>query len=53
MTPFVLFVIISVTTPAYLPVLLDDPVGQKLVAFGFAMGVIGIFWIRRLIRIDV
>ena len=53
MTPFVLFVIISVTTPDYLPVLLDDPVGQKLVAFGFAMGVIGIFWIRRLIRIDV
>lgn len=53
MTPFVLFVVISVTTPTYLPVLLEDPIGQKLIAFGFVMGVIGIFWIRRVIRIDV
>ena len=53
MTPFVLFVVISMTTPTYLPVLLEHPTGQKLVAFGFTMGVIGIFWIRRVIRIDV
>ena len=53
MTPFVLFVVISVTTPTYLPVLLEDPNGRKLIAFGFVMGVVGIFWIRRIIRIDV
>jgi tight adherence protein B len=53
MTPFVLFVVISITTPSYLPVLLEDPTGRKLVAFGFGMGVIGIFWIRKLIRVDV
>jgi tight adherence protein B len=52
MVPFVLFVVISVTTPDYLPVLLDDPVGRKLVAFGFGMGVIGLFWIRRIIRVS-
>jgi tight adherence protein B len=53
MTPFVLFVIISVTTPTYLPVLLEDATGQKLVGFAFGMGVIGILWIRRVIRIEV
>jgi tight adherence protein B len=52
LVPFVLFVVISVTTPDYLPVLLDDPTGRKLVAFGFTMGVIGLFWIRRVIRIS-
>jgi tight adherence protein B len=53
MVPFVLFIVISVTTPDYLPVLLDDPVGRKLIAFGFGMGVIGLFWIRRIIRVSV
>ncbi len=53
MTPFVLFVVISVTTPTYLPVLLEDPNGRKLVGFGFVMGVVGILWIRRIIRIQV
>lgn len=52
MVPFVLFVVISVTTPDYLPVLLDDPTGRQLVGFGFTMGVIGLFWIRRIIRVS-
>ncbi len=52
LVPFVLFVVISVTTPDYLPVLLEDPTGRKLVAFGFTMGVIGLFWIRRIIRVS-
>jgi tight adherence protein B len=52
MVPFVLFVVISVTTPDYLPVLLEDPIGQKMIGVGFVMGVIGIFWIRRIIRIE-
>ncbi|MDH5254938.1 MAG: type II secretion system F family protein [Gammaproteobacteria bacterium] len=53
MTPFVLFVVISVSTPEYLPVLLEHPTGQKLIAFAFVMGIAGIFWIRRVIRIEV
>jgi tight adherence protein B len=52
MVPFVLFVVISVTTPDYLPVLLEDPTGRKLVAFGFVMGVAGLFWIRKIIRVS-
>jgi tight adherence protein B len=53
MVPLVLFIIISVTTPTYLPVLLDDPIGQKLLIFGAVSGVIGILWIRKIIRIEV
>lgn len=53
MTPFVLFVVISVSTPEYLPVLLEHPTGQQLVGFAFVMGIAGIFWIRRVIRIEV
>jgi tight adherence protein B len=53
MVPFALFAVISVTTPEYLPVLLEDPAGRKAVIFGFVMMVLGIYWIRRIIRIDV
>jgi tight adherence protein B len=53
MVPFALFAVISFTTPEYLPVLLDDPTGRQAVMFGFGMMVVGIYWIRRIIRIDV
>lgn len=51
--PFVLFAVISISTPTYLPVLLDDPTGRKLIIGGCVMGILGIFWIRRIIRIEV
>jgi len=50
--PFVMFVVISLTTPTYLPVLLEDPVGIKLIGLGCIMGFIGIVWIRKIIRIE-
>ena len=53
LVPFILFIVITVTTPEYLPVLLDDPVGVKLITGGGIMGIVGIFWIRRIIRIDM
>ena len=53
MVPLVLFVTLWVTTPEYLPVLLDDPRGQKMIIYGFFSGVAGIFWIRKIIRIEV
>jgi tight adherence protein B len=52
MVPLVMFAIISLTTPEYLPVLFDDPLGKKLVSAAFVMGVLGVWWIRRIIRID-
>ncbi len=53
MVPLVLFVTLWFTTPEYLPVLLDDPRGQKMIIYGFCSGVVGILWIRRIIRIEV
>ena len=53
MVPLVLFVVVWFTTPDYLPTLLENETGKKLIVFGFVTGVIGILWIRRLIRIEV
>jgi tight adherence protein B len=53
LVPLVLFVTLWVTTPEYLPVLLDDPRGQKMIIYGCFSAVAGIFWIRKIIRIEV
>ncbi|MBQ0757063.1 MAG: type II secretion system F family protein [Amphritea sp.] len=53
MVPFVLFIVISIMTPDYLPMLLDDPVGLKMILFAFVSMMIGIVWIRNILRIDV
>jgi Flp pilus assembly protein TadB len=39
--------------PDYLPMLLDDPSGQNLIAFAFVWASIGIYIISRIIRIEV
>jgi tight adherence protein B len=51
--PFVLVVVITLTTPTYLPVLLESPTGMKLITAGAIAGFIGILWIRRIIRVEV
>ena len=53
LVPFILFAVITFTTPDYLPVLLEDPAGRQMIGGGFILGVIGIYWIRRIIRIEV
>jgi len=53
LVPLVLFIVISLTTPEYLPTLTKDEFGKKLIIFGAVSGVIGILWIRKIIRIDV
>jgi tight adherence protein B len=53
LVPLVLFAAISITTPTYLPVLLEDPIGQQLIAGGAILAVIGIFWVRKIIQIQV
>ncbi len=53
LVPFVLFVMLYVTTPEYLPVLVESELGRKLVvAAMLAMG-LGILWMRKIIRIEV
>ncbi len=51
--PFVLAVVIVFTTPSYLPVLLNEPIGHKLIIGAFGCMLVGIYWIRRIIRIQV
>ncbi|MNQ69791.1 Bacterial type II secretion system protein F domain protein [compost metagenome] len=51
--PFVLAIAIILTTPSYLPVLINDPTGHKLIIGAFCAMLIGIFWIRKIIRIQV
>ncbi len=53
LVPLVLFAVIWITTPSYLPVLLDHSMGQKLLIFAGVMGVVGILWMRKIIRIEV
>jgi len=51
--PFVLFVGLMVTSPGYLTDLITEPEGIKLISIAFVMVIIGIFWLRRIIRIDI
>ncbi|SDH86119.1 tight adherence protein B [Pseudomonas benzenivorans] len=51
--PFVLTALIMLTTPEYMPVLIKDPLGQKLVMAAFVAMLLGILWIRKIIRIQV
>lgn len=51
--PTVLFVTLWFTSPDYLPVLLEDEGGKKMIKYGFFSGVVGIFWIRKILRIEV
>jgi tight adherence protein B len=53
MIPFLLFVTIMVTTPDYLPILLQEPTGQKIIAVAFTLQVVGILWLKRIINIEV
>jgi len=53
MVPLVLFVTLWFTTPDYLPVMLEDPRGQKMIAYGCVFGVVGVFWFRKILRIEV
>ena len=51
--PLGLVALLSISSPTYLPVLLEKPVGQKLLYAAGILGVLGILWIRKLIRIEV
>jgi len=53
LVPFALVVVITITTPEYLPTLLESPVGKQLILAACIAGFIGILWIRRIIRVEV
>ena len=51
--PFAVGSVISVVNPKYISTLFTDPVGLKMVAFGVVMIIIGVLWMRSIIRIRV
>jgi len=53
LVPFLLFIVISVTTPGYLPILAEHELGQKFIAASFVGMVLGIHWIKKIIQIEV
>ena len=53
LVPLVLFGAMSITQPSYLPVLFEDSLGRKLIAGAIVLALIGVFWIRALLRIEV
>jgi tight adherence protein B len=53
LVPLGLVVMLSIASPNYLPVLLQHPIGHKLLYGAGILGVLGILWIRSIIRIEV
>lgn len=53
MVPFGLFVLIYFSTPDYLPVLVKNPTGHQLIIIASILMVLGIYWIRRILKIEV
>ncbi|TFH85586.1 type II secretion system F family protein [Billgrantia azerbaijanica] len=51
--PFVLSGVLVVVSPTFIPMLTQDPIGRQLVVAAFVMIVIGILWMRKIVRIEV
>ena len=51
--PFVLFAILWVVAPAYIQVMVTDPRGPPLLGVALAFIVVGVLWIRQVVKIDV
>lgn len=51
--PFVLAGVLTVVSPNFIPMLTQDPIGRQLVVAAFVMVVIGILWMRKIVRIEV
>lgn len=53
LVPFVMFAMIHFTTPTYLPILVESEIGIQLCVGAFLAMIVGMIWIRKIIRINV
>lgn len=53
LVPFILAAVIVIVEPTYLPFLTKEPLGRKLILAGFAMLVVGMLWMKKIIKIEV
>lgn len=51
--PFIMAVVLNIINPKFMSVLWIDPTGLKVVWIMLVMMVVGVFWMRRVIRIHV
>jgi tight adherence protein B len=51
--PFVLAVVLHLRAPDYLQSLIDNPQGPSLITGAGVLMVIGVVWMRRIIRISI
>jgi tight adherence protein B len=51
--PFAIMAMLVVVNPKYVQVLWTDPTGIKLLWYGLGMIVVGVIWLRRVIRIRI
>lgn len=51
--PFIMFVLLSLVNPAYTRILIEDPLGQKLVMVGLVLMGLGFYVIRKIVNIKV
>jgi tight adherence protein B len=51
--PFIVIVLMSMTSPHYISLLWTDPTGIKLLWYGAGMILIGVLWLRRVIHIRI
>jgi tight adherence protein B len=51
--PFFMAGVISVINPDYIPMLTQDPTGRTIIMYAFGLMLVGILWLRRIVRVDV
>ncbi|MBO6851503.1 MAG: type II secretion system F family protein, partial [Marinobacter sp.] len=53
LTPFVLFLLITLVNPEYMPLLTESARGADIVMVALVLIVIGVFWIKKILNIKV
>jgi len=51
--PIVMFILINFVNPGYTSVLLDDPVGRKIMYLGALLMAVGALLIRKIVKVKV
>jgi len=51
--PFIMFLLITLVNPTYTHILIEDPLGQRLVLIGLVLMGLGFYVIRRIVNIKV
>jgi tight adherence protein B len=51
--PFALSIMITIVNPDYIPMMFEHELGIKLVTGGLVFMLVGILWMRKIIRIDI